>query len=127
MGTSSPDTVSRAGHVDATAGDAVEVDDHGDAVALAVELLLEERDRVIDGGADIGIVDDGLGRRTASRRSVRPPRPQSRSPNNPTVIELGRFMMLNASGVVTGGAPSILLLVIENRLVFLAEPLDQLA
>jgi hypothetical protein len=99
MGTSSPDTVSRAGHVDATAGDAVEVDDHGDAVALAVELLLEERDRVIDGGADIGIVDDGLGRRTASRRSVRPPRPQSRSPNNPTVIELGRFMMLNASGL----------------------------
>ena len=58
MGTSSPDTVSLAGHVDATAGDPVEVDDDGDAAALAVELLLEERDGVINSGADIGIVDD---------------------------------------------------------------------
>ena len=77
MGTSSPDTVSLAGHVDATAGDPVEVDDDGDAVALAVELLLEERDGVIDGGADIGIVDDAPPSSSDRRDRSGPRRPAS--------------------------------------------------
>jgi hypothetical protein len=53
-----------------------------------------------------------------------------RDPHVPVVLldDIPRPRFEEVAGrVATGGAPNILLLVIEKRLVFLAEPLDQLA